>query len=615
MVSSQSKTVEVANVLGTAPMPWFLKAEDLYEVVKRSLSDVTVGDVDVSGRAIAIIEGTTSAISKNILHVSNEEAGSMVNYLDNVISTNLTAFDGNVDCNRAKLATSLVALEESILSHKEHMEHVVEETRTKTMQVVSDVAGRVDTSTAKAKVLLTETYETTDDYIRVWVGSVRSHYPQATSALMDLLGLYPNDAVVEENLEFVEQSESSASPSWKVSAQELIEVLKRVVLDASKDSVVLARRSVDIVSAFTVAIRQNHIAPFALEVDTTTATLRVQVEALKDQVKQMIDQTAATFEGQHSNVKEEVRKLQQQLWEALGRLQDLIQETSAALKNKGLAVKESTTMSIQQSVTCTEKYVTALVNQFKLSHPEATARFVEGLSTSTAFVNSVTASVSAAPLNIQQQVISQAHELVSAAQPSVQNLVDNIAPYAAPAVEKSTSIITPLLTHPLVEPYVHEAKKILDDNAESVVKEDGRYRHPKVTAVVGGASKVLDCIHQYCVRTSPRSSPATLTPVLDEYQCPSSSVVASASSSVVYSTVSSTVQPADVTMDMDVDVVVNEEYTFEEPVALESVPVEEVIENVAIVEDVTVEEGEVSAIVEAPPASTGKKTKKKHHHK
>ena len=52
---------------GESGRPWFLKTEDIYEVVKHAASDVRVGDVVLAERAISVVDGFAMAISKNVL--------------------------------------------------------------------------------------------------------------------------------------------------------------------------------------------------------------------------------------------------------------------------------------------------------------------------------------------------------------------------------------------------------------------------------------------------------------------------------------------------------------------------------------------------------------------
>ena len=107
--------------------------------------------------------------------------------------------------------------------------------------------------------------------------------------------------------------------------------------------------------------------------------------------------------------------------------------------------------------------------------------------------------------------------------------MEKVAPYAVPVVDKSSELIAPWLTHPLIEPYVKQVVKGWCDNnkaissSSSVVhKEDVEpsYHHPQVSVVVRGMSRVVETVQQYCVRAT---SPMTASRDHVQYECPSSS--------------------------------------------------------------------------------------------
>lgn len=111
-IETTAKTVDgfLDKALVAQPTPWFLKAEDLYLLAKKALSDLKLGDYTVVQRAIAIVDKSTEALVGEFTSYTVEEGFSVIKVIDETLATYCPKADTAIDATHVKFLDALKGL-------------------------------------------------------------------------------------------------------------------------------------------------------------------------------------------------------------------------------------------------------------------------------------------------------------------------------------------------------------------------------------------------------------------------------------------------------------------------------------------------------------------------
>ena len=199
--------MEVEAKNESAPMvsierPWYMKTEEIYEVVKNAAVDVKVGDVVLADRALTVVDDLASRVSKKVYPDAAEM--SVVAKMDELTTAVLKGVDVHVDVLQTKCTESVESLHTVVLTKAETGQAAYDETKGKVISAIDStkdnvaaayvkVDGQVKelvtrVSTVSPASVVTEVYEPC-------VAKVTSVYNSATPLVVDTATSMYNKAV------------------------------------------------------------------------------------------------------------------------------------------------------------------------------------------------------------------------------------------------------------------------------------------------------------------------------------------------------------------------------------------------------------------------------------
>lgn len=135
-----------------SPLPWFLKAEDIYGLAKRGLT--VAHELPYADAVVGSLESLTEALLQKTALIHPEEGSTCLASLDELVTTTLATADNRVDERRMRIVDSIRGLVDA-------MERHVTEQREKVQEIASElqakVKSRVSTTVTMAKERLLTT--------------------------------------------------------------------------------------------------------------------------------------------------------------------------------------------------------------------------------------------------------------------------------------------------------------------------------------------------------------------------------------------------------------------------------------------------------------------------
>ena len=201
-----------------SPKPWFLKTEDIYEVVKHAAADVKYGDIVLAERAISVVDGFAIAISKNVLRISETEGLSIVKKMDELTTSVLKSVDNGVDILRVKLAEvklveAIEKLQAAVLVHvqwtSENVKAAALEAQKHCISVKDQVVVAYQNSeNVKAvkdrleplAVTVSSTYVSVEERVKQYLARVSTEYPEAVATFKQYIVLPHPDMLTASSI-------------------------------------------------------------------------------------------------------------------------------------------------------------------------------------------------------------------------------------------------------------------------------------------------------------------------------------------------------------------------------------------------------------------------------
>lgn len=209
MVEMPTNSGEEAIAAGGFVKPWFLKTEDIYEVVKNAASDVKVGDVVLAERAVTVVDGFAVAIAKKVLRVSETEGFSIMRQMDALMVTLLQGIDVSADVLTVKFAEAVAQLQVAVLYHAEWTSEVVKEQALQAKAAGQAMLLKMQ-ETEQYQALkkrvepavtgVVQVYGTADTSVRALVNKLEQDYPEAAARIKSLLVLPHPDQLSASNI-------------------------------------------------------------------------------------------------------------------------------------------------------------------------------------------------------------------------------------------------------------------------------------------------------------------------------------------------------------------------------------------------------------------------------
>lgn len=135
-----------------SPLPWFLKAEDIYGLAKRGLT--MAHEMPYVDRVVASLESLTEAMLQKTALIHPEEGSTCLASLDELVTNTLATADNRVDEGRMRIVDSIRGLvnvmERNVTEQRERVHSVAADLQTK---VKSRVCARV--TMAKERLMTT----------------------------------------------------------------------------------------------------------------------------------------------------------------------------------------------------------------------------------------------------------------------------------------------------------------------------------------------------------------------------------------------------------------------------------------------------------------------------
>jgi len=204
-----SEFTEASSTEAGFVKPWFLKTEDIYEVVKNAASDVKVGDVVLAERAVTVVDGFAVAIAKKVLRVSETEGFSIMQRMDELMVKILQGVDVSVDVLSIKFAEAVAQLQVAVLYHAEWTSDVVKEqamqakvageamlVKMQETEQYKQIREKMDPAITGAVAV----YGTADTSVRALVTKLEDDYPEAAARIKSLLVLPHPDQLSAANI-------------------------------------------------------------------------------------------------------------------------------------------------------------------------------------------------------------------------------------------------------------------------------------------------------------------------------------------------------------------------------------------------------------------------------
>jgi hypothetical protein len=189
--------------------PWFLKTEDIYEVVRNAAADVKVGDVVLAERAVTVVDGFAVAIAKKVLRVSETEGFSIMRRMDELMIKILQGVDVSVDVLSVKFAEAVAQLQVAVLYHAEWTSELVKEQAMQAKAAGEAMLLKMQ-ETEQYKKLREQmdpaitgavaVYGTADTSVRALVNKLEQDYPEAAARIKSLLVLPHPDQLSAANI-------------------------------------------------------------------------------------------------------------------------------------------------------------------------------------------------------------------------------------------------------------------------------------------------------------------------------------------------------------------------------------------------------------------------------
>jgi hypothetical protein len=195
---TEMQTEIESQPLGRVKKPWFLKTEEIYEVVKNAAVDIKVGDVVLAERAITVVDGFAVAITKKVLRVSEVEGFSIVKKMDELTIRILRNVDAGLDVFSVKFVEAVGALQSAVLTHAEWTNNAVKqraiEARALSDQLIAQMQEteqykRIKTSVDPAIGTITTAYGSVDTTVRAFLTRMETDYPDAAARVKSLIVL------------------------------------------------------------------------------------------------------------------------------------------------------------------------------------------------------------------------------------------------------------------------------------------------------------------------------------------------------------------------------------------------------------------------------------------
>jgi hypothetical protein len=155
--------IENAFEILAGPRAWYLKAEDLYALLKTAVSALNLPTGNIAENASRLVDVATEAIVKRFAPLTTTEEIHVLQTLDNILATQCTVFDQVVDSSRFKLVQSLrrlrAGLDASIQRNRAYALQLAETAVATSRELSSKATETVNTSVETAKVAVSASVE------------------------------------------------------------------------------------------------------------------------------------------------------------------------------------------------------------------------------------------------------------------------------------------------------------------------------------------------------------------------------------------------------------------------------------------------------------------------
>merc|ERR1719353_2016214 len=126
----------VDSMLTATPTPWYLKAEDLYQLSKKAIGDLKIGEYAMAQKAIDLVNKSTQMVAKNLTSFTIEEGFDVIKVVDETLTNLLPKADAAIDATHMKFLESLKGLKDATKARMEtiYSKLSVEELKASTFQ-------------------------------------------------------------------------------------------------------------------------------------------------------------------------------------------------------------------------------------------------------------------------------------------------------------------------------------------------------------------------------------------------------------------------------------------------------------------------------------------------
>lgn len=155
--------IENALEILAGPRAWYLKAEDLYALLKTAVSALNLPTGNIAENASRLVDVATEAVVNRFTPLTTTEEIHVLQTVDHILATQCTVFDQVVDSSRFKLVQSLrrlrAGLEASVERNTAYAQQLAETAVAASRDISNKATETVNTSVETAKVAVTASVE------------------------------------------------------------------------------------------------------------------------------------------------------------------------------------------------------------------------------------------------------------------------------------------------------------------------------------------------------------------------------------------------------------------------------------------------------------------------